>query len=198
MIVTNDALRAEKLKCLRAHGSKPKYYHKIVGGNFRLDAIQAAIVSAKLRHLDDWTAARQRNAKRYDQLFGEGGLPITVPVVATERHIFNQYVIRVPRRDELQTYLQKNGVGTEVYYPVPLHLQECFAYLGHSVGAFPESERAAKETLALPIYPELTELQARYVIARIREFFSTDCPNASTFSQVGVAAGGPRSRAGME
>lgn len=172
MVVTNDAQRAEKLRCLRAHGSKPKYHHKIVGGNFRLDAIQAAVVSAKLPHLDQWTAARQRNAKRYDQLFSEAGLPITLPAVVADRHIFNQYVIRVPARDELQAYLQKKGVGTEVYYPVPMHLQECFAYLGYAAGAFPESERAAKETLALPIYPELTESQAQFVVACIREFFA--------------------------
>src|SRR5271157_4723850 len=197
MIVTNDPKRAEKLQCLRAHGSKPKYYHRIVGGNFRLDAIQAAIISAKLRHLDDWTAARQRNAKRYDQLFGEAGLPITLPAVTADRHIFNQYVIRVPRRDELQVYLQKQGVGTEVYYPVPLHLQECFAYLRHSTGAFPESERAAKETLALPIYPELSESQAQFVVACIREFLSADRPNAGAFGQVGVADGVTHSRARM-
>ncbi|MGO8791859.1 MAG: DegT/DnrJ/EryC1/StrS family aminotransferase [Terriglobia bacterium] len=173
MIVTNDAKRAEKLQCLRSHGSKPKYYHKIVGGNFRLDAIQAAIVSAKLRHLDDWTAARQFNAKRYDCLFGGAGLPITLPSVTTDRHIFNQYVIRLSQRDELQAYLKKKGVGTEVYYPVPLHLQECFAYLGHSAGEFPESERAAKETLALPIYPELSEGQAQFVVECIAEFLGS-------------------------
>jgi dTDP-4-amino-4,6-dideoxygalactose transaminase len=176
MIVTNDAQRAEKLKCLRAHGSKPKYYHKIIGGNFRLDAIQAAVVSAKLPHLDSWTAARQRNAKRYDELLGEAGLPIGLPVAVADRHIFNQYVIRVSGRDELQAYLQRKGVGTEVYYPVPMHLQECFAYLGHTAGAFPESERAAKETLALPIFPELTESQARYVVESLRGFFATRAP----------------------
>jgi dTDP-4-amino-4,6-dideoxygalactose transaminase len=170
MIVTNDAQRAEKLRCLRVHGSKPKYYHKIVGGNFRLDALQAAIVSAKMPYLDEWSAARQRNAKRYDRLFGEAGLPVGLPEVITDRHVFNQYVIRVSRRNELQAYLKKNGVGTEVYYPVPLHLQECFAYLGYKAGAFPESERAARETLALPIYPELTELQARFVVDCIGEF----------------------------
>jgi len=170
MIVTNDAKRAEKVRCLRGHGAKPKYYHKLVGGNFRLDAIQAAIVSAKLPHLEDWTAARQRNAHRYDELFAEAGLPIGLPAVISDRHIFNQYVIRSSKRDELQAYLKKSGVGTEVYYPVPLHLQECFAYLGYSVGAFPESERAAKETLALPVHPELTAEQAGFVVDCIREF----------------------------
>jgi len=184
MIVTNDAQRAERLKCLRAHGSKPKYYHKIIGGNFRLDAIQAAVVSAKLPHLDDWTAARRRNAKRYDQLLGEAHLPIGLPAVVADRHIFNQYVIRVSARDQLQAYLKQRGVGTEVYYPVPMHLQECFAYLGHAPGAFPESERAAKQTLALPIYPELTEPQARYVVESLREFFRETGPAlAGTHSQ---------------
>lgn len=178
MIVTNDARRAEKLKCLRAHGSKPKYHHKIVGGNFRLDAVQAAVVSAKLPHLDQWTDARQRNARKYDQLFSESGLAtaghgsphVSLPSVVTDRHIFNQYVIRVSGRDPLQKYLQERGIGTEVYYPVPMHLQECFAYLGHGVGAYPESERAANETLALPIYPELSEAQLRYVVESIRDF----------------------------
>jgi len=179
MVVTNDTHRAEKLKCLRAHGSKPKYHHTIVGGNFRLDAVQAAIVFAKLPYLDRWTAARQRNARKYDQLFSEAGLATVIerppyvglPRVVVNRHIFNQYVIRVSRRDQLQAALQQRGIGTEVYYPVPMHLQECFAYLGHSVGAFLESERAANETLALPIHPELTEPQLQYVVECIRDFF---------------------------
>ena len=194
MVVTNDAQRAEKLRILRGHGSKPKYYHKIVGGNFRLDAIQAAVVSAKLPHLDNWTAARQRNARRYDQLFGETGLLVGLPAVVTDRHIFNQYVIRVSGRDELQAHLHKNGIGTEVYYPVPMHLQECFAYLGHTVGAFPESERAAKETLALPIHPELTEPQARFVVECIREFFASHQATASAFEQAASAVAGGHSK----
>jgi dTDP-4-amino-4,6-dideoxygalactose transaminase len=183
MVVTNDVGRMEKLKCLRGHGSKPKYHHKLVGGNFRLDAIQAAVVSAKLPHLDEWTAARQRNAKRYDDLFAEACLPIGPPTVVAERHIFNQYVIRLSARDELQAYLQKKGVGTEVYYPVPMHLQECFAYLGHKAGAFPESERAARETLALPIQPELTMPQLRYVVECIHEFIATDSAVAGALRQ---------------
>ncbi len=179
MIVTNDAGRAEKLKCLRAHGSKPKYHHKVVGGNFRLDALQAAIVTSKLRHLDAWTAARQRNAKKYDQLFLEAGLSgagnksshVGLPSVVADRHIFNQYIIRVSGRDRLQVALQQRKIGTEVYYPIPMHLQECFAYLGHGAGSYPESERAAKETVALPIYPELSEAELSYVVESIREFF---------------------------
>ena len=176
MIVTNDAQRGEKVRCLRGHGAKPKYYHKLVGGNFRLDALQAAVVSAKLSHLDDWTAARQRNAKKYDQLFGKADLPIGLPAVVANRHIFNQYVIRVSSRDELQAHLKKNGIGTEVYYPVPLHLQECFAYLGYQAGAFRESERAAKETLALPVHPELTDAQARFVVDCVCEFIAKEAP----------------------
>jgi dTDP-4-amino-4,6-dideoxygalactose transaminase len=190
MIVTNDRERADKLMCLRVHGSKPKYHHKFIGGNFRLDAIQAAIVLAKLPYLDDWTAARQRNAKRYDQLFLESGLEVAdtsalvsgrsakgdrhifLPKVVTDRHIFNQYVIRVSQRDQLKAALRQKGVATEVYYPVPLHLQECFASLGYEVGAFPESESAAKETLALPVHPELSEEQAGYVVDCIRDFFA--------------------------
>jgi len=190
MVVTQDAQRAEKVRCLRNHGSEPKYYHKIVGGNFRLDAIQAAVVSAKLPHLDSWTAARQRNAKRYDRLFAEAGLPIMLPAVVAGRHIFNQYVIRAPARNELQRYLQDKGIGTEVYYPAPLHLQECFAYLGHAAGAFPESERAAKESLALPIYPELTDAQARFVVESAVEFFAKH--------ESALAVAGPESGAAPE
>lgn len=195
MVVTNDAARAERLSCLRAHGAQPKYYHKFIGGNFRLDALQAAIVSVKLRHLDDWTAARQRNAQRYGTLFRETGLrvidtsdchrinprgslktdtgnngwDICLPSTGAGRHIFNQYVIRVADRERLKSALTACGIGTEVYYPVPLHLQECFAYLGYSEGAFPESESAARDTLALPIYPELNDEQARYVVQCIQE-----------------------------
>jgi dTDP-4-amino-4,6-dideoxygalactose transaminase len=177
MVVANDSERAERVRVLRAHGSKPKYYHKFVGGNFRLDAIQAAVVSAKLPHLDGWTAGRQRNAKLYNQLFEQTGLAnslVGLPTIATDRHIFNQYVIRVSRRNELQSFLQSKGVGTEVYYPVPMHLQECFAYLGHKAGSFPESEQAANETLALPIQPELTESQLRYVVDCVREFVTSE------------------------
>lgn len=174
IVTTNDAARADKLGILRAHGSKPKYYHKIIGGNFRLDALQAAIVTVKLRHLDAWTAGRQANAKRYDKLFAAAGLvdKIALPKVVASRHIFNQYVIRVPRRDELQNFLKDKGIGTEVYYPVPLHLQECFTYLGHRGGDYPESEKAARETMALPIFPELTDAQAGHVVESIRAFFA--------------------------
>ena len=176
MVVTNDAGRAEALRVLRGHGAKPKYYHKVIGGNFRLDAIQAAIVSVKLPHLDSWTSGRQRNAERYDQFFKQAGVSIGLPTVTTNRHIFNQYVIRVSNRDGLQAHLKQQGVGTEVYYPVPLHLQQCFAYLGHKPGAFPHSERAAKETLALPIYPELTEAQRLFVADSVCAFLEKEAP----------------------
>lgn len=172
MIVTNDAGRAQKLRILRNHGSEPKYFHKVVGSNFRLDAIQAAIVTVKLRYLDSWTAGRQRNAKKYEQLFADAKLPVITPLVVTDRHIFNQYVIRVSRRNELQAYLHGKGIGTEIYYPVPLHLQECFAYLGYAPGALPESEGAAKDTMALPIYPELAPQQLEYVVDCVRAFMT--------------------------
>jgi hypothetical protein len=173
-------------RTLRAHGSKPKYYHKLVGGNFRLDAIQGAVVSAKLPHLDKWTAGRQANAARYDKLFAESGIRIAssgdaasvkasaellLPKTVASRHIFNQYVVRTSDREALRKALEAAGVSTEIYYPVPMHLQECFASLGYKAGQLPESERAADETLALPIYPELTDAQARYVVDVVRDFF---------------------------
>jgi dTDP-4-amino-4,6-dideoxygalactose transaminase len=181
MVVTNDSRRAERVKLLRAHGASPKYYHKVLGGNFRLDAVQAAIVTAKLPHLDGWTAARQRNAKQYNRLFTEAGLAATepreqrvgLPRVVTDRHIFNQYIVRISERDQMKAALQARGVSTEVYYPVPMHLQECFAYLGYSVGAFPESERAARETLALPVHPELSDAQAQHVVDVVQEVIGT-------------------------
>jgi len=190
MVVTNDPARAEKLRILRAHGSKPKYYHKVVGGNFRLDAIQAAVVLAKLKHLDEWTAARQRHAMRYDSLFTQAGLSladascIVLPKLAESRHIFNQYVIRTSRRDQLKAALQAKGIGTEIYYPVPMHLQECFAYLGHCVGSFPESERAANQTLAIPVHPELSESQAEYVVDCIRDCFAANFPLQPVLNQM--------------
>lgn len=162
----------EKLKILRVHGSKPKYYHKLIGGNFRLDALQAAVVSVKLNYLDQWSAARQRNAQTYSKLFAEAGLErIQLPSEKESRHIYNQFVIKVPeKRDALRQYLQENGIGTEVYYPVPLHLQECFAYLRYRKGDFPFAEEAATHTLALPIYPELTDTQLEFVVDKIKNF----------------------------
>lgn len=176
-VVTNDENLAEKLRVLRVHGGKPKYYHSVIGGNFRIDAMQSAILNVKLPHLDSWTAGRQRNAERYERLFAELDVPnVTLPQPvyknsgAKHYHIYNQFVIRSPKRDALRDFLKQNGVNTEIYYPVPFHLQQCFAPLGYKQGDFPESEKAANETLALPIYPELTEEQQRYVVETIRKF----------------------------
>jgi dTDP-4-amino-4,6-dideoxygalactose transaminase len=174
MCTTQDPELAEHLRVLRVHGGKPKYFHAFVGGNFRLDEIQAAVLSIKLPYLDGWTADRQRNASYYGAAFERAGLGSRVgtPWAGSGRHIYNQYVIRVPRRDELKQFLAARGVGTEIYYPVPLHRQQCFAYLGHAEGAFPESERAAAETLALPIFPELRTEQLQYVVEQVAAFFS--------------------------
>jgi dTDP-4-amino-4,6-dideoxygalactose transaminase len=174
MCVTNDAALAERMEILRVHGGKPKYYHAFIGGNFRLDELQAAVLNIKLRHLDEWSAARQRNAAYYDAALADAQLADSVATprpLPGARHIYNQYVIRARGRDALRADLAAAGIGTEIYYPVPLHLQQCFAYLGHRVGDFPESERAAAETLALPIYPELTETQLQYVVDRIAAFY---------------------------
>jgi dTDP-4-amino-4,6-dideoxygalactose transaminase len=173
-ITTQDKARADKLSMLRVHGMEPKYYHQVIGGNFRLDALQAAVVTVKMKYLDEWTTRRQANAARYERLFGASRQvtpeQVRLPRVVANRHVFNQYVIRVPRRDELRAFLQERQIGVEVYYPVPLHLQKCFEYLGCRKGAFPESERAALETLALPVYPELTEAQAVWVVDSIAAF----------------------------
>lgn len=172
MAVTNDEGLAETLQVLRVHGSKPKYYHRIVGGNFRLDALQAAVLRVKLKYLSAWTEARRRNAERYRTLFKEMGLQARVTLPDdVPGHIYNQFVIRSPDRDRLQEFLRDRGVGTEVYYPLPLHLQECFKDLGYRKGDFPQAEAAARESLALPIYPELTEAQQRYVIEQIQELY---------------------------
>lgn len=171
MVTTNDAGLAERLRMLRNHGAKPKYYHKVVGGNFRLDALQAAVLLVKLDHLDAWHAARQANADRYSNAFA--GTAVQPPQAvyrdrgAANYHIYNQYVVRVPSRDETRGRLKDAGVGCEIYYPVPLHLQECFRDLGGRAGGFPHSEAAAAQTLALPIYPELTEEMQDYVVANL-------------------------------
>jgi dTDP-4-amino-4,6-dideoxygalactose transaminase len=185
MVTTGDAAIADQLQMLRNHGMKPKYYYGLIGGNFRFDSIQAAIVNVKLKYLDRWTAGRQANAARYRRLFEAAGLALPSPSgrgaggeglvqlpyeTPGNRHVYNQFVIRVPRRDALQAYLREQNIGNEVYYPVPLHLQQCFADLGHREGDFPESERAARETLALPIYPELSDPQAECVVEGIRRF----------------------------
>jgi dTDP-4-amino-4,6-dideoxygalactose transaminase len=174
MCVTNDDALAEKLRVLRVHGGEPKYYHAVIGGNFRIDEIQAAVLRVKFRHLEAWHRARQRNAAHYDRAFAAAGTAAQVSTPTARpgyRHIYNQYVIRVPDRDRLRAYLGEQGVGTEVYYPVPLHMQKCFANLGYKPEDCPESSRAAGETLALPIYPELSEAQLQYVVDSIAAFY---------------------------
>lgn len=172
LVVTNDDALAERVRMLRVHGSKPKYYHHIVGTNSRLDALQAAILRVKLTHLNEWTFARQQIATQYDTALSRlDGL--TVPYRAPERtHIYHQYTIRVlgGRRDALQKYLKEYGIGTEIYYPLPLHLQPCFAHLGYREGQLPESERASREVLSLPIFPELTSAEREYIIETIKNF----------------------------
>ncbi len=169
MIVTDDADLAEKCTILRGHGAKPKYYHKIIGGNFRLDALQAAILSVKLKYLDGWSAARRRNAERYGELLA--GCSVVLPKVRPGNvSIFNQYTIRAgDRRDALRDHLQQKKIGCEIYYPLPLHVQECFAYLGGKPGDCPAAEKAAQEVLSIPVYPELTIEQQRYVANAIRD-----------------------------
>jgi dTDP-4-amino-4,6-dideoxygalactose transaminase len=174
IVTANARAFYEKLEILRVHGSYPKYYHRYVGGNFRIDALQAAIVSVKLKYLDGWTTARRKNAERYRKLFEEADLDKSVGLPAEKegRHIYNQFVIRVPdKRDELRNHLTESGIGTEVYYPVPLHLQECFSYLGYRKGDMPVSENAALSTIALPVYPELTSDMQTYVVEKIREYY---------------------------
>ncbi|MCZ6802241.1 MAG: DegT/DnrJ/EryC1/StrS family aminotransferase [Nitrospirae bacterium] len=184
MVVTNDAPLNEKLRVLRVQGGKPKYYHKMIGGNFRLDTVQAAVLNVKLNYLDQWTRQRQHNADHYSALLHDCGLVekrnLALPEAvyrdsgAPHYHIYNQFVIRVPdRRDALRAFLKEKGIGTEVYYPVPFHLQECLRKdLGYSEGDFPEAERACQETLALPIYPELQAPQREAVVQAIEEYFA--------------------------
>jgi dTDP-4-amino-4,6-dideoxygalactose transaminase len=172
--VTNDEQLAARMFKLRVHGMEPKYFHELIGGNFRLDEIQAAVLNVKLPHLDSWHAARQRNAAFYDAALASAGLPGLVtppPAAAGARHIYNQYCIRTPRRDELRAHLAGAEVGVEIYYPLPLHMQQCFEYLGHQPGDFPESLRASLESLALPIYPELAQSQLQYVVDTIAAYF---------------------------
>jgi len=171
MVLTNDPELAERLRILRVHGSKPKYHHHVVGGNFRLDALQAAVLRVKLKYLAGWTKARRENADRYRALFAENGVgAITLPEDCPG-HIYNQFVIRSAERDALQGFLAERGVGTEVYYPLPLHLQPCFKDLGYCEGELGKAEAAAREALALPIYPELSEPAQAWVVSTIREFF---------------------------
>jgi len=160
---------------LRAHGAKPKYYHAVIGGNFRLDAVQAAVVLAKLKHLDKWTEARQANAAHYRELFEEAALldVLALPHEAPAgRHIYNQFIIRTTqRRDALRAFIEEHGIATEIYYPRPMHFQECYKSLGYQKGDLPESEAASEQTLGIPVHPELTGEQQQYVFSAIQEFF---------------------------
>ena len=173
LMTTNDDQLAARLRILRVHGMEPKYYHQVVGINSRIDALQAAVLRVKLKYLDQWNEARCVNAERYDRLFKQAGISqVTTPVAHSNcRHIYHQYTIRCTRRDELKAHLQQAGIGSEVYYPVPLHLQQCFEFLGIKQGALPETELAALECLSLPIYPELTEEMQQYVVDQIAGFY---------------------------
>lgn len=176
MVVTHDPDRARRLRYLRVHGADRPYQHPYIGGNFRLDALQAAILAAKVPYLDRWITARQNHAVQYNQLFAQTTLLdkelIRLPEVVTDRPVFHQYVIRATQRDALRGFLKEKGIETGVYYPLPLHLQPCFAYLGYQKGDFPESEQAADEALALPLYPELEAAAREYIVARIHEFYN--------------------------
>lgn len=172
LVTTNDEALAHKVRLIRNHGAEPKYFHRIIGANFRCDALQAAILRVKLPHLAAWTTARRGNAATYDRLFADAGLVgrVTLPVQPSNReHIFNQYVVRVPARDRVRAAMAERGVSTEIYYPVPFHLQECFAGLGHRRGDFPAAEAAADSTIALPIYGELTPDQQHAVVAALAD-----------------------------
>ncbi len=191
LITTNDDNLAEIIRIKRVHGGEPKYYHKVIGGNFRLDALQSAVLRVKLPHLQAWSDKRKYNAKLYNKLFIEAGLAedvgktsfdeknkVLLPKAVYEDipnlnnyHIYNQYIIRVEKRDQLREYLSKNEIGTEIYYPVPFHLQECFSYLNYKKGDFPISEFSANTSLAIPIYPELTDEHIKYVVKTIKDFF---------------------------
>jgi dTDP-4-amino-4,6-dideoxygalactose transaminase len=190
LVVTNDDDFEHLMRIKRVHGGEPKYFHKVIGGNFRLDAIQAAVINVKLPYLNEWSEGRRKNAERYNQLFVEAGLAeetggikfdennrALLPKAVykdvdglTNYHIYNQYIIRIEKRDELRKYLSENEISTEIYYPVPFHLQECFSDLGYKKGDFPKSEEAGNTSLALPIYPELSDDQLIYVVEKIKKF----------------------------
>jgi dTDP-4-amino-4,6-dideoxygalactose transaminase len=175
-VITNDARLAEQVRTLRNHGMEPKYFHKVVGGNFRLDALQAAVLRVKAKHLTSWTDGRRRNADKYRHLMRATGLDrhVRAPIESANCfHIYNQFVVTTKSRDALRAHLSSRGIGTEVYYPVPLHLQECFSSLGYKAGQFPRAEAAAIESLALPIYSELNDEQLGYVVDAMAEFFDT-------------------------
>ena len=183
LVTTNDAKLADKVALLRNHGQRPKYHNLLVGGNFRMDALQAAILNVKFNHLEAWTEARRKHAAKYRELFQQAGISITLDELGSKkgsvlpiesgfgRHIYHLFIIRTEHRDELKSYLHDRQIGAEIYYPLPLHLQECLSGMGFQPGDYPESERAAKETLALPIYPELSEEMQARVVDTLCEFY---------------------------
>jgi len=183
MVVTNDEKLADQVRLLRTQGGRPKYYHTVIGGNFRLDTLQASVLNVKLSYLDRWTALRQEHAEYYERLFKENELTgdfclhLPLPVFrgtgVKHYHIYNQFVIDVPDREGLRAFLKERGIGTEVYYPVPFHLQECYKFLGYHEGDFPEAERASRKLLAIPIYPDLTTRQQEMVVKTIQEFYKS-------------------------
>ena len=179
LLTTNDPALAERARLLRTHGMKPKYYHHLVGANFRMDALQAAVLRVKAPHLAAWTEGRRANAARYRRLFRAAGLDaaVTLPIEPADRsHIFNQFVIRTPERDALKRHLDQQGIGNEIYYPVPFHLQPCFADLGYRQGDFPHAERAAQDSLAIPVYGELTAAQQETVVSAVGQFVQGRVP----------------------
>ena len=174
LVTTNDKALADSMAMLRVHGSQVRYLHEAIGFNSRLDALQAAVLQVKLQYLDQWNEGRRRNAERYRQLFArtkQVDCVVLPPTRPGNFHVYNQFTVRVPKRDELRVFLKEKGVGTEVYYPLPMHLQNCYRELGHEKGSFPLSEQAAEEVMSIPIYPELTEAQQGYVVETIAEFY---------------------------
>jgi dTDP-4-amino-4,6-dideoxygalactose transaminase len=169
-VLTDDEQLADRVTLLRTQGARPKYHHVALGGNFRLDALQAAVLHTKLTHLERWTAARRAHAQRYRELFAAADLPVRLPA-GDPAHVYHQFVIRAPRRDELRAHLAEAGIGTEVYYPQPLHLQPCFADLGYRAGSHPIAERACHSVLALPIQPAMSEVAQSYIVERIAAFY---------------------------
>lgn len=175
LVTTNHAELAERARVMRVHGGKPKYYHAVIGGNFRLDPLQAALLRVKLAHLGEWTALRRQNAAAYDVLFAKADLPrtrLSLPVRRSEGHVYNQYVIRTDRRDDLMAHLKAQEIDSAIYYPVPLHLQDCFAYLGYREGSLPICEQAAEEVLALPVFPELGEHRQHRIVETVLNFLT--------------------------
>ena len=179
MVTTNDEIFARKVASLRMHGETERYHHDWIGANSRLDTLQAAVLRVKLRYLDEWTRGRQANARLYAEYLSDVSIPVQLPSAASYQtsHVYNQFVIRCEQRDQLREHLQTKGIGTQIYYPIPLHLQKCFRYLGYRPGDFPEAEKATREVLALPIYAGLPESDIQYICEAIRTFYRGAAPS---------------------